>query len=530
MLNVNTTTKNKYIQSESLHKEIRIEFTPKNALESVSVGNDAIVAEQFELEQSLCDGEVDFVGCVSSECKFTLWNIFGSYDVGTKVEVFITADGIEEIQVFTGYVNEVEANFENGEVEYVCYDLIGYDYLSDWKFGDTLSSYLETHTAMVVSDVLTLMEQRSYQYNLDIVYDTLPNNILILADQEIGLVDTFKGMSALDILKYICQLEGMFGVINNLGQFELRKINPIGELDGAYPSEDTYPSTDLYPGVKNAGQTGEFLLITYEDFQSNSRLTKKEPPVNGVLIMETEENNVDKSADNRKDVKNYDNYSGSNQQTGTPFTGSVIKIVGNPFIHDKSSSQKMDIANNIQSVAGGYTYYPFEAKGKGLPFIEVGDYVDYIVTDWNEKGLKHHQQISCLVLSRTLKGIQHMTDTYSAKIVDDWKSEESIHYIMALSAATNVTDDIESESTESYIDDQIGDIDERIDEHIQDKGNIWTVKTVDAPPVNTDPLTIYFVRGIISIESVYNGTNITTPDDEGEDYGQYDDPSIEYGV
>ncbi len=525
MLTVSTITKNHYIQDEHLHKRLRIEFTAKNS-STVSVSNEAIVSEQFELEQNLCDGEVDFVGCVSSTCKFTLWNVFGEFDVGTKVVVYVAADDCDEIKLFTGYVNEVEGNFENGEVEYICYDLIGYDYLSNWKFGDTLSSYLESHQNMTVKDVLELMESRSYQYHLDIIYETLPNNIRIRSDEETGLVETFKGMNALDILRYTCQLEGMFGVINNEGQFEFRKINPNGEYSGAYPSADTYPSTELYPGVQNAGQTGEYILIPYETFASSSRLTKREPPVNGIWIMETDDKNVDKSADNRRDVKNYSDYIGGDEETGTPFTGSVLKIVGNPFIHNKSSSQKLNIANNIQSVAGGYTYYPFEAKGKGLPFIEVGDYVDYIVTDWNEKGENHHKMVSCLILNRSLKGIQHMTDTYSAKIVDDWKSEEKIHYIQALSACTNVTDTIDNENIDNHIDDQVGDLDERIDEKLEDKGNIWTVKTVDAPPMNAEPLTIYFVRGIVSIESVYNGTDITTPDDEGEYDGQYDIPGI----
>lgn len=507
MLNVTTATKNTYIQSENLHKDISIVLTPKSG-QPITVGNNAIVAEQFELEQHLCDAEVDFVGCVSSTCKFTLWNIFGNYDVGTKVEVSVSADDVADtIKVFTGYINEVEANLENGAVEYVCYDLIGYDYLSNWKFGDTLSSYLEEHSSMMVSDVLNLMEERSYQYHLEIVYETLSNNIYILDEQSTGLIDTFKGMSALDILKYICQLQGMFGVINNLGQFEIRKINPDGDYEGAYPGIETYPSTELYPGVQNAGQTGEFLLLSYETFESPSRLTKREPPVNGIWIIETEDANADKSADNRRDVKNYSDYINGNQQTGTPFTGSVLKIVGNPFIHDKSSSFKMDIANNIQSVAGGYTYYPFEAKGKGLPFIEVGDYVDYIVTDWNETGNDHHKMVSCLILGRTLKGIQHMTDTYTAKIVDDWKSEEAIHYITALPACTNVTEAIKDEDYDTNVEDIV---DEKME---QLPANVWSVVSTDTYPTNPSPNTIYLIQGIV----VMHGMSETDPDPEPDD-------------
>lgn len=507
MLNVTTATKNAYIQSESLHKEMRIAFTPKGSNAATSVGNSAIVAEQFELDQNLCDGEVDFVGCVSSECKFTLWNVFGNYDVGTKVEVFITADNTEEIQLFTGYVNEVEANLEDGQVEYTCYDLIGYDFLSDWKFGDILSTELEYSKRMKVSDVLELMEYQSTLRRLlpvDIVYDTLPNDIRIRSDEDTGLVEVFHGMSALDVLKYICQLEGMFGVINNLGQFEFRKINPDGENQGAYPGTETYPSEELYPGVQNSGQTGEFILIPYEEFQSSSRLTKREPPVNGIWIIETEDKTVDKSADNRKDVKNYSDLS-NDDPNGTPFTGTVLKIIGNPFIHDKSSDAKLQIANNIQTVAGGYTYYPYEAKGKGLPFVEVGDYVDYIVTDWNEQGQSRHKMVSCLVLHRNLKGIQHMTDTYSAKIVDDWKSKETIHYITALSPCTNVTDVIESENEDYNIEDIV-------DEKIEEKSNVWNVVTCEGGPSYPEPKTIYLIRGI----TVMHGYSETSGDSVGD--------------
>ena len=345
------------------------------------------------------------------------------------------------------------------------------------------------------------MEQRSYQYNLDIVYDTLPNNITIYSD----MADTFKGMSALDILKYICQTEGLFGVINNEGQFELRQINNNSNLIGAYPSGDTYPSEELYPGIQNEGEEDEYILLPYETFESSSRLTKREPPVNGVLIMETEEQNADKSADNRQDVKNYTD-SGLDDPNGTPFSGSVIKIVGNPFIHDKGSSAKLAIANNIQSVAGGYTYYPFTAKTKGIPFIEVGDYVDFIVTDWNEQGEEHHKQVTCLILSRTLHGIQHMTDTYSAKIVDDWKSEERIHYICALGGASNVADDISDEITEDIVDD-------KMEEH----SNVWSVVSCDFPPSYPEAQTIYFIRGIVTMENDYDDGGATNTNTEPEE-------------
>ena len=494
MLEVTTATKNTYIQSESLHKELRIVFTKGNRTQEV--GNSAIVAEEFELEQNLCDSEVDFMGCVGSTCRFTLWNVFGTFDVKTKVQVYVEADGTnEEILIFTGYINEVSANLEDGQVEYICYDLIAFDYLSNWKFGDTLSEYLDDHSSQgtPITEILTLMERSSTQYGLEITYEgNLPNNNAIIKSD--GMVDVFKGMSALDVLKYICQIEGAFGVINNEGEFELRWINASGEYEGAYPGTITYPSETLYPGVQNAGQTGEFLLLPYESFESAHRLTKSEPPINGVLIMETDDANADKSSDKMQDVKNYDD-SDMPGGNGTPFTGSVIKIVGNPFVHNRPSSYKLDVCNKIQSVAGGFVYYPYEAKGKGLPFIEVGDFVDYIVTNWNETGQQRHQMVTCLVSKRTLKGIQHMTDTYSAQIVGDWKREEKINYICALGGASAVSQDIEADQTDS-----------QIDEKIEEVSNIWNVETVVSRPDNPRPKTIYFVRGIVNMHG-YSESN-----------------------
>ena len=488
MLDVTTATKNAYIQSESLHKDMRIVFTKGNTVQEI--GNNAIVAEEFELEQSLCDSEVDFMGCVGSTCKFTLWDVFGTFDVKTKVQVYVEADDTEEMLIFTGYINEITANLADGQVEYICYDLIAFDYLSNWKFGDILSEYLDSHSQGVpITEILTLMENHSTQYGLEIVYEgILPNNNAISKSD--GMVDVFKGMSALDVLKYICQIEGGFGVINAEGQFEIRWINANGEYEGAYPGTITYPSETLYPGVQNSGQTGEFLLLPYETFESPHRLTKSEPPVNGVLIMETDDANADKSSDKMQDVKNYDD-SDMPGNNGTSFTGSVIKIVGNPFVHYRPSWYKLDVCNKIQSVAGGFVYYPYEAKGKGLPFIEVGDFVDYIVVDWNKPEQQRHQMISCLVSKRTLKGIQHMTDTYSAKIVEDWKREEKINYICALGGASAVSQDIEADQT-----------DEQIEEKLENVGNVWSVESCDDAPLNPNPLTIYFIRGIVTMHGL----------------------------
>ena len=495
MLSVSTATMRHYINDESLHKEIQIRVFrgPKfgehaNNGTGVILNNDDIVAESFELEQNLCDGEVDYVGCVSSLCKFTLYEdgynqayilpTLGKY----MVEVTVMADGCDDVLVFTGYTSDSDANFMDGTIECTCYDLIGTDWLSDWEIGEDLYRYLND-SPMTIRQILNFLENRS---NGHLKFNYTKGEFFVNGYLEAN--DCIKSMKGLDILKYMCQMNGLFGVINNEGEFEFRKINQNGLYAGTYPSSLTYPSATLYPGAIGSGMTGDFILIPYETMESYDRMTFEEPPVQAVKIMETESTDVNKDADNRKDV---DNIGG-----GLELLRRVIKIVGNPFLHDRPSSYKLRVCNHVLDNAGGNSYTNFRAVGKGLPFVEVGDYVDYIVTDWNKDPSERHERKSCLVLHRKLKGIQYMTDEYNAQTIDvkEW-NKNMLCYICALSGATSVENDIRDSDYEDTAE-------EIAQEAVQEAGNIWNVISCDFPPENPDPNTIYFIRGIILTESV----------------------------
>lgn len=524
MLNVSTQYKQAYIESENLHKELLIQFMGPGRYFTyqvqpewiTEVRNDEIIAESFELEQHLCDGEVDFVGCVSSTCKFTLaYNII--FDIQSAVRVKLITPGIDNngITLFTGFVNDFRQKFTDGEVEYTCYDMIGMDFFVKWKYGDWLYQHLEQeNTWYKIHEILSDMANKRHWLvfeNYDINH--LPNREL-KATHEIR--DVFKSMTAVDMLKYICQINGVFGLINNEGEFEFRQINESGNMEGTYPSSETYPSETLYPGLHNAGQAGEFILLPYESYDSDMKW-QEEDPVNGVLIMETERDDIDKSSDNRRDVQNYSDQGLINISSGLTeiIGGSIIKIVGNPFVHDLSSSMKLDVCDKIQLMAGGHAYYEYEAVTKGMPFLEVGDYVDFIVTDWNASPSRRHRRVSCLISNRVLKGIQHMTDTFSAQATDPWKrKEESLNYIFALSPCTNVEESMEHEDNENMVDDKV---DETVDEKLAEVSNIWNVRTVDDLPSYADPLTIYFIRGMV----VMHGHSETTG---GGGYDDSDEP------
>lgn len=70
-------------------------------------------------------------------------------------------------------------------------------------------------------------------------------------------------------------------------------------------------------------------------------------------------------------IKNSDNDIGFTAGEGN----NEYAIVSNPIFFSATESEGIDCATNIYSKIHGITYRPFEAKVKGLPFLEVGDVV-----------------------------------------------------------------------------------------------------------------------------------------------------------
>ena len=519
MLSVSTETKNLFLENEHVRKNIYITITkPDFGLHEngssveYEFGNQDIVSESLEIEQNLCDGEADFVGCVASKCTFSLyehlsteelqpWKSFwvdgaANYKVQIEIEGVNPSGISERFVMWTGYVTDAEANFLNGEIKYTCYDIFGTEEFKDWDFGDSLYWKLEDGDLPITS-VLTYM--KSLFNDLDFVnINDLSNDFNVVKQ------DCFKGMKALDLLKYICQMNGLFGVVRYDGKIEFRSINGgLGESLITFPSDDTFPGEETYPGLID-NDPSNYILLPYSTFESSDRMQFEEPPIDGVIIKEIESGDAKyQEKDKWKDVKNYES------------ANHVIKILGNPFIHEKTPEQKRNVCRTVQNNAGGYVYHNYTADTKGMPFIEVGDYVDFIVRNWLPTELDHTHRYRCLVLHRTLKGIQHMVDTYSADTVDkyDWLKEKPL-YLCALSGASSVEEDMdnqineeEKQELEDKIDEKVDEeqvddiVDEKIDEKLDGLESVWNVKSVDSAPGSPEPHTIYFIRGIIEMHA-----------------------------
>ena len=163
-------------------------------------------------------------------------------------------------------------------------------------------------------------------------------------------------LSGREVLEMICEINGVFGVIDNYGQLVFKTIN-------------TSTSVENIPvSLRKA--------LDFEDFQ-----TKKID----CLVIRQENNDIGASVG-----------SGNNKYI----------IQGNMFTFGKSAAQLTAIANNIFPLISNVQYTPMRLSCRGLPYLEVGDCIDVLQTNGSA--------LRTVVLSRVLSGVQSLTDDISA--------------------------------------------------------------------------------------------------------------------
>lgn len=630
MLNVDNETITAFLTRSNLKKSVRIEIflgplygagMPGAPYE---VTNTSIVAESLELEQHLCDGEGDFMGCVSSTFKISLMENYylpasNAFKINNSLRVYIESETneFESMLIFSGYIYEVTSSLQKKQIDLVCHDILSI-FWDKIHYGNNLITTLLSRHSMTLGDILDhMMNFYSYGMTGYVGLNNCPNlGITITDDDMCGYDhnDTEKvipnNFTPLDALRYICQLNGVYGIVNNAGNIEFRKYNTEGTYSGTYPSSTlTFPAMSLFPGNTNSATSDDFLYVPYTEFDSDVWERDVETPITGVALVPTSEstlysynydiqtnisgmeytadegiiydmepgiyvytclsvedvdpdpdpensetssnsetsNNTNSDTEESKKIRVTTwspdgssmpgngainiSYVGENCKVGDSFTLTVhhknrkvhiyngsevqdeylgrfaIKVSSNPFLYNKEYSDRVPIGVNLYNNVSGYSYIKFEANGLGLPFVEVGDYVNYYVRDvysqWGPDDEVSYEQKTCLILNRTLKGIQHMTDTYSAETYDYNHSDdawEQTHFIDAMSGRGGF-----DETYKKYYEDNTGttnesETSEEIDKKIEDAQGMWDVKSVDTMPASADARTIYFVRGNVVVE------------------------------
>jgi len=439
--------------NSSNHKVIKIHFLDDDFV----VAPEDINGDSLVLEEHLASSTFEFVGCVSNSFSIIIKDTTHEL-LNQRIQVSIWTDETadEPIPLFNGYVSDVEMQSNKKFKKITAYDIF-----SQWADSDCTEWYNSLNFPMTLKEFRTSFFLNSM---LSQVEQDLPNdNIVIPAKMNI------TGLNRLRLCKSICQINGVFGLINRTGKMEYRLPKAKEPtITGLYPSFSTYPSDSTYPADNlvamdvNDEETdifiGYYKNINYEEY------TVK--PVDRIILSK---------GSNEEEVAFGD---GDNTYT----------IKGNFFTKNADTATMLQMAQNIYDNVGDIEFVPFRAENVGLPFIECGvNSLTYYLKDFNTDS---RITKTFLLLGRKLSGIQSLKDVYEAegdeyqhvfvseiKAYDDTITQNNVNNVVNTAVQ-------ESYTTEAFT--------QAVTNTVTKTHPIF--KVVDEKPATFEAGTIYFVR------------------------------------
>lgn len=444
----------------------------------LTIDNETLHQESVTIKESICDDEdLQLGGCVASSCEFEVSEILDTDIAGLEFTATIEArDASDNIisSVPMGVYRVFSAKLVN-DTDYK--KVVAYDALYDagvdvsnwynnlfpvlatqrvyvtgaledvWKHGEySIDSsgnaepsklgvsadenqgmtYLDTSTGKLYQSISvnTGQEEEVYQWtevyqceknyrdeeiykkvtvkemresllkHLGILYEVqdLPNDKMLVEKT----VEPSEGsLTGTSILKYLCEVNGGFGRINRTGKFEVLILGSMG----LYPEETLYPEEDLYPmsgsenyeyfGMSDEEERPEFKNTTYEEYivYSPTCITIK------------------------GDSDDYGTTVGDN--TSNPYV-----LSGNILLYGKGVESLQEVGKNILEYLQYVSYKPNTTTLQGLPYMEVGDMYSLD---------KQNDSVDSYILSRTLSGVQALSDEYVSKGSEKRTNDPSVN-------------------------------------------------------------------------------------------------------
>lgn len=355
MLNISNTERAMW-NASAIHKALLLSFPNKG----ITFQNADIIEDSLSLTEAINEDQtLTFVGCIASQLSIkvagNVQDLRGEY-----MELDIKIGDEDYIPLFKGYVDsQINSNSEDVETE-----LSAYDALVSQVFPVDVTSW---YNGLTFPLTVKSFRDSFFQY-IGITQETttLVNDSLSLSKSVTDEVITGES-----IIKWICNLNACFGQIDRTGVFVYRYLGAITK--GLYPAIDLYPSTDLYPSAENfseAVDSGVYSRLNYEPFETEL--------INKVNI-----------------------YDQNGALKGTAGSGSnVLSISDNPLAWGVNmTSAAAAILAKIDQIA----FIPAEIEAVGLPYLECGDII---------AGDTRLNRIRTYILSRTLNGLQALTDTF----------------------------------------------------------------------------------------------------------------------
>lgn len=360
--------------SSGYYKGYRMVFDDIN----LTIDNEIIHQESVTITQSICSNEeLSLGGCIASSIEFEVSEVMDKDVTGLEFKCYMDVEDTEGKTVLTIPMGVYRVDSAKCVDDKDYKKIIAYDALYDASvdISEIYNSIFKDDYQLSIEDLRLEILSR-----LGIVYagGSYTNDDVIVGKT----VDTGQGnLTGTMILKNICEANGAFGYMNRYGKFDEIKI---GETEGLYPAEDLYPSEDLYPALGgNAQYIGtdqayaQYITTKFEEYETM--------PITCVTI---------KSSSDDIGVASDDDES-------NPYV-----ISSNILFFGKSQEELKKIVKNIKNALNVIVYRPNDTTLEGLPYMDPGDWYSLV---------KEKESVICPVFSRTLKGIQGLRDTFSAK-------------------------------------------------------------------------------------------------------------------
>lgn len=350
MVDVTLLQKNAYKDDRNISIEIRLPELP-SAYEYIP--DASIVMDTMQLKESLSESDsIEFVGCISSQFQVQLNSLptqCGDLK-GKKIYVNIKSNDTEAIPLFHGYIDDVQMAANKNYKTITAYDEL-------YVKGNRDIAYWYNSLTFPI----TLKQLRTSLFNY--LGMTEKPSVLIADNIEITKQYSPKTLKALYVIKSICQINGVFGIINRQGLFEYRDLAQ-------------YEST-FVPWYKG---------LEFQEYDVN--------PVDKITIRQ------------------------SSNDEGVSFgSGENTYIIQNNFFtYNMAEGNVSYIAEQLLNKIGGVIYKPFKSDNDGYPWVEVGDMVGYYVYDFvnSSSGSDVYVPMEFICLNRTMSGIKALKDSYSA--------------------------------------------------------------------------------------------------------------------
>lgn len=336
---------------------------------SISFTNSDLYFQEFQLEESICDEEsIKFGYLHASSIQFKVANSFIPLkSKWLKVDFVLDKDDSNTYPVGKFKVAEDTPAADRRYRTVKCYDAL-YDVIN----ADVSAWYNALFSTDDTKVTLKTFRNSFFSYfgieqtDISLVNDAIVIDKTISPDELSGKV----------VLSAILELNGCLGHIGRDAKFHYIYLEQ--EIQGLYPRDDLYPADDLYPRDVKTSPIGKsvYKKCEYQDFITKSidklQIRKEENDI-GVIVG-----------------------SGNN----------AYVIEDNFLVYGKSTSDLEIIANNIYKKIIGIRYRPFKAECIGNLLFDLGKPVRLVTK---------YEMIETYIFSRTLTGIQQLSDSYSAK-------------------------------------------------------------------------------------------------------------------